>query len=208
MKWSDLFVIYFFFFGEAGFPGLFCHENERNIMNAMAAQLAVSPLEQQSYTANTFANFPAIPRNKKPFVLLVDNSRNNDFLSFICKTQLSSPQAIIIPIILDNFEGSKIPEQKNIIGIHFGYCRKKTGRPANTSPTSAVRRLIAFSLEITGYNRKDRQFQNYELMTMRAIANYMNQMSFNDEDNPRKNALPPYRRGFDDEPIIPSEFWH
>jgi hypothetical protein len=207
MKCSDFFTIFFFSFGEAGFPSFFSHENKQNIMDAMDAEIPASPLEQRSYATDTFANFPTIPQDKKPFAILADLSNEEDFAGWAGEIQLSCPNAVIIPVRFDRFTDPCMPKplpDANIIGLHYGYARENG---LNTAPTAAVRRLIAFTLEIQGYNRKDRQFQNYGFMTMRAIANYMNLRCFNNEGNPRKNALPPYQRSFHDDPVIPKEFW-
>ncbi len=204
-KWNDFFVIFFFSFGEDGFPKCFSHENEKNIIGAMTAQIAGGPLRQQSYTTNSFANFPTIPQDKKPFVLVIDNSGRDNFTGWVGKMQLASPQAIIIPIVLDRFAEPVEPKQvpQNVVGLHFGWAHQSA---LITAPTPAARRLIAFTLEILGYKRKDKEFQDYSLAQMRAIANYMNRMNFN-EKAPREDALPPYHRSFDDDPIIPKEFW-
>jgi hypothetical protein len=207
MKCSDFFTIFFFSFGEAGFPVFFSHENKKNIMDAMDAEISTSPLAQQSYFSASF-DFPAVPKDKKPFVTLVDLSNEENFAGWAGKIQLSCPNAVIIPVRLDRFTDPHMPKplpDVKIIGLHYGYAHQSRG--LTTAPTAAIRRLIAFTLEIQGCNRQDKQFPDYSLPMMRAIANYMNQRNFNNEENPRINALPPYHRSFDDDPIIPSEFW-
>ena len=52
-KWNDFFVIFFFSFGEDGFPKCFSSENEKNIIGAMTPQIAGGPLDNNKAIPQT-----------------------------------------------------------------------------------------------------------------------------------------------------------